>query len=95
MAPLRVLVELAAMSQPGGDRWPGCDDAFEGTLAERRRIRMGLLPRLYARPGIATLPSGEEKLAVSEPAAAILDKLLRKSYGLKPIRVFTLGIQRG
>lgn len=36
------------------------------------------------------MPLEEEKLPVSEPAAAILDKLLRKSYGLKPVRVFTL-----
>lgn len=86
-----MLVELAGMSQPWVDCWPECDDAFAGTLAERRRIRMGLSPRLHVRPvNPEPPPIDEEKLPVSEPAAAILDKLLRKSYGLKPVRVFTL-----
>jgi hypothetical protein len=87
--PLQVLVELAAMNQPWAECWPICDEGFVQTLAERRRLRMGFSvssPRSGARPAVAA----PEQLPVSTFAAAILDKLLRKSYGLKSIRVSTL-----
>lgn len=88
VAPLQVLVELAAMNQPWEDCWPGCDEGFVQTLGERRRLRMGFSvasPTSRSQPVEAT-----PELPVSPLAAAILDKLLRKSYGLKSIRVSTL-----
>lgn len=88
--PLQVLVELAAMNQPWVECWPELDEGFVETLRERRRIRAGLAPRVpdpspthHPRVSAASLP-------VSRGAAAILDKLLRKSYGLRSVRVFTL-----
>jgi hypothetical protein len=87
--PLQVLVELAAMNQPWEECWPSCDEGFVQTLGERRRLRMGFSafsPRSAAQPVEAT----PEQLPVSPFAAAILDKLLRKSYGLKSIRASTL-----
>lgn len=89
--PLQVLVELAAMNQPWTECWPGCDEGFAATLVERRRVRMGLAPRSpgLSMPESPMTPASAE-LPVSEAAGAILDKLLRKSYGLKSVRVFTL-----
>lgn len=89
VSPLQVLVELAAMNQPWTECWPDCDDGFVHTLRERRRMRMGFVSAT-AKPAPRPNPSSADDLPVSEPAAAILDKLLRKSYGLKSIRVFTL-----
>ena len=87
--PLQVLVELAAMNQPWEDCWPVCDQGFVQTLGERRRLRMGFSVA-SPRSGSQTLEVAPERLPVSPLAAAILDKLLRKSYGLKSIRVSTL-----
>ena len=87
--PLQVLVELAAMNQPWEECWPECDEGFVATVRERRRVRMGFTPE-SGKPQPATSPRQEDKLPVSDLAAAVLDKLLRKSYGLKSVRVFTL-----
>ena len=88
--PLQVLVELASMNQPWEDCWPVCDDGFIETLRERRRIRAGLAPRAFAPAPEPAPTTSSANLPVSAGAAAILDKLLRKSYGLKSVRVFTL-----
>lgn len=91
LPPLQVLVELAAMDQPPGEGFPDVDQGFVETIRQRRQIRMGLQPtatRPQASPSAS--PPATEPLPVSREAAAILDKLWRKGYGLKPIRVFTL-----
>jgi aryl carrier-like protein len=48
------------------------------------------LPVQSGRQAKSPPPKIEASLPVSDHAAAILDKLLRKSYGLKSVRVFTL-----
>ncbi len=91
LPPLQVLVELAAMDQPPGECFPDVDQGFVETIRQRRQVRMGLLPapaRMHAPPSAS--PPAAGPLPVSREAAAILDKLWRKGYGLKPIRVFTL-----
>lgn len=92
LAPLQVLVELAAMRQPWEECWPLCDDGFEATIKEQRRIRLGLpitAPRIDRRATTEKRVT-ERSLPVSEAAAAILNKLISKGYGLKPVKVFTL-----
>lgn len=90
VAPLQVLVELAAMNQPHEDCWPECDEGFIQTLRERRRLRMGFPAIAPSRPVDEGGSQPDQRLPLSESAAAILDKLVRKSYGLKSVRVNTL-----
>lgn len=87
--PLQVLVELAAMNQPSEECWPEFDDGFVETLRERRRIRAGLPPKVSTAIS-SSAPPTDAPLPVSIGAAAILDKLVRKGYGLKSVRIFTL-----
>ena len=89
VVPLQVLVELAAMSQPWDECWPEVDEGFINTLKERRRFRMGFSVT-QVRSSLRQQEEIIERLPVSEFAAAILDKLHRKAYGLKPIKIFTL-----
>lgn len=92
LPPLQVLTELAALGQPWEECWPNCEDEWEPTIRDVRRRRMGLpatgAPRLSSAPSMTG--RAEDRLPVSAASAAILDKLLRKNYGLKPVRVFTL-----
>jgi len=90
VSPLQVLVELASMNQPWEDCWPACDEGFVETLTERRRVRAGLAPRAFNPAPEPAPTSPVAALPVSDGAAAILDKLMRKSYGLKSVRIFTL-----
>jgi hypothetical protein len=92
ISPLQVLVEMAAMRQPWEECWPACDEGFEATIKEQRRVRLGLPLPSHRPDGRAVKQSAiaGQSLPVSEPAAAILNKLVAKSYGLKPVRVFTL-----
>jgi len=92
IAPLQVLVELAAMNQPWEECWPEFEEGFVSTLRERRRLRMGLPPAPHrAQPTAISYPTKPTRtLPVSDLAAAILDKLMRKNYGLKSVRAFTL-----
>jgi hypothetical protein len=92
IAPLQVLVELAAMQQPWGQCWPECDEGFEATIKQQRRFRLGL-PIPAHRPDGPTVQEArlaERSLPVSERAAEILNKLVAKNYGLKRVKVFTL-----
>lgn len=89
VSPLQVLVELAAMNQPWEECWPAFDEGYVDTLRARRRLRMGFVAT-PERPTPRPSATADERLPVSELAAAILDKLLRKGYGLKSVRVSTL-----
>jgi hypothetical protein len=91
LPPLQVLIELAAMGQPPGECYPEVDEGFVETIRQTRRVRMGLPaapPRPHPTHRAAAPAPGP--LPVSPEAAAILDKLWRKGYGLKPVKVFTL-----
>lgn len=92
ISPLQVLIELAAMRQPREECWPACDEGFEATIKEQRRNRLGLPITPPRTAGRATTEKRvtERSLPVSEAAAAILNKLISKGYGLKPVKVFTL-----
>jgi hypothetical protein len=90
VSPLQLLIELAAMKQPVEDCWPECEDGFEATIRTRRRLRAGFPdtpPTHFSGPSTLEAPPS---LPVSRAAAAILDKLVRKNYGLKPVRISTL-----
>lgn len=90
ISPLQVLIELAAMQQPWDGCWPECDDGFEATIHEQRRVRLGLPPTAIRSRGAGPQVAPLDRLPVSEAAAAILNKLVTKGYGLKPVKVFTL-----
>jgi hypothetical protein len=91
ISPIQILVELASMSQPIEECWPACEEGFQDTIRARRRTRAGF-DEVQASPrrGRPSDVSTTGALLVSRPAAAVLDKLLRKNYGLKSVRVFTL-----
>lgn len=89
LSPIQVLFELALMGQPVEDCWPHCDDGFAETL----RLKVFPETRRFSDPGKESAAPPHEKpatLPVSKFAAAIINKLIVKQYGPRPVQVFTL-----
>lgn len=86
---IQVLFELALMGQPPDQCWPECDDGFVQTLLLRHKANF-VAPEASASNDSSEPSTDNKALPISVRAAEILNKLMSKKYGSKPIQVFTL-----
>lgn len=86
LSPVQALFDLAVMGQPALECWPDCDDGFAQTL----RLRQGADFSVAEAPASSVPERTAPALTVSKEAAAIVNKLIVKNYGPRPIRASTL-----